>query len=155
MFDSSPGYPKSFVHTRLLPILGMTDDYNHYIGGVDIADQLRANFSTHQQGYKPWRALFYWLLDVSVINAYLIYEKQRKTKLRLARMPDKIRSPHRRFRESLVLALLKEILRFEDTALPQYITKNTLLPHIRLTRPIGIHIQIPGPRVTCLFCRWS
>jgi hypothetical protein len=31
---------KEYVHRRLLPIPGMVDDYNHFMNGVDIADQL-------------------------------------------------------------------------------------------------------------------
>ena len=29
-----------YKHTCLLPIPGAIDNYNHYMGGVDIADQL-------------------------------------------------------------------------------------------------------------------
>ena len=36
-----------YKHTRSLPILGAIDDYNHHMGGVDIADQLQAGFLTH------------------------------------------------------------------------------------------------------------
>ncbi len=39
-------YKDPYEYTRILPILGAIDDYNHYIGGVDIADQLRASFTT-------------------------------------------------------------------------------------------------------------
>jgi hypothetical protein len=35
-----------YKHTHLLPIPGAIDDYNHYMGRVDIADQLRSGFST-------------------------------------------------------------------------------------------------------------
>jgi hypothetical protein len=31
---------KEYVHHCLLPIPAMVDDYNHFINGVDIADQL-------------------------------------------------------------------------------------------------------------------
>jgi hypothetical protein len=34
-----------------IPLL--IDDYNHHMGGVDIANQLRANYETHQ---KAWRS---------------------------------------------------------------------------------------------------
>src|SRR6266576_208279 len=73
----------------------------------------------------------------------------------MVRMPDKIQSPHQCFQESLVLALLKNNSGFKAPAQTQYVTKNTLLLQIRLTRPIEIHVQVPGPRVSCLFCRWS
>jgi len=41
-----------YEHTRLLPIPRAIDDYNYYIGRVDIANQLRARFSTQQQELK-------------------------------------------------------------------------------------------------------
>ena len=52
MFKLPVRYKELYEHTRLLPILGAIEDYNHYIGGVDIADQLRARFSTQQRGVK-------------------------------------------------------------------------------------------------------
>jgi hypothetical protein len=35
-----------YERTRLLPIPSTIDDYNHHMGEVDIANQLRAGFST-------------------------------------------------------------------------------------------------------------
>jgi hypothetical protein len=78
MFSPPLGCKEPYEHTRLLPIPSAIDDYNHYMGGVDIADQLRAGFSTQQRGVKPWRPLFYWLLDSAIINAFCISEHQRK-----------------------------------------------------------------------------
>jgi hypothetical protein len=78
------------------------------MGGVDIADQLRAGFSTQQRGFKPWRPLFYWLLDSTIINAFRLSEHQRKSKLASAK--DKVCSAHRAFRTALVEALLKDPL---------------------------------------------
>ena len=46
MFSPPVGYKEPYEHTRLLPISSAINDYNHYMGGVDIADQLRARFST-------------------------------------------------------------------------------------------------------------
>jgi hypothetical protein len=59
MFSPPPKCKEPYEHTRLLPIPGAIDDYNHHMGGVDIADQLWAGFSTQQRGVKPWRPLFY------------------------------------------------------------------------------------------------
>ena len=152
IFEPLYGCKDAYVHTRLLPIPGMVDDYNHYMGGVDIANQLRSKFSTQQRGVKPWRPLFYWLLDTTIINAFLISENQRKAKLKLDEK-DKVRSAHRTFRESLVTALLLDIR--IPKADPKYITKNTRLPAIRLTRLIEIHFPRPIKRANCIFCRWS
>jgi hypothetical protein len=151
MFSPPLGCKEPYEHTRLLLIPGAIDDYNHYIGGVDIADQLQASFPTQQRRVKPWRPLFYWLLDTTIINAFRISECQRKAKL--SNTKDKVRSAHRAFREALVKALLQDPL---PKALKRsYVTKNTVLPSIRLTRPIGIHQPIPGKRAACVFCRWS
>jgi len=51
------------------------DDYNHHIKGVDQADSLRANLTCHRgQNYRTWWPLFYFLLDVSCANAYLLWK---------------------------------------------------------------------------------
>ena len=151
MFSPPAGCKEPYEHTRLLPIPSAIDDYNYYMGGVDIADQLRAKFSTQQRRVKPWRPLFYWLLDSTIINAFRLSEHQRKSKLGSG--IDKVRSTHRAFREALVSELLKNPV---PTALKQvYITKKTGLPQIRLTRPMDIHQLVPGKRAPCVFCRWS
>jgi hypothetical protein len=46
MFSPPIGCKEPYKHTRLLPIPSAIDDYNHYMGGVDIVDQLQAGFST-------------------------------------------------------------------------------------------------------------
>jgi hypothetical protein len=81
MFYPPLGCKEPYEHNRLLPIPGAIDDYHHYMGGVNIADQLRAGFSTQQRGVKPWRPIFYWLLDTAIINAFRISEHQRQAKL--------------------------------------------------------------------------
>jgi len=53
MFNSLARCKEPYKHTRDLLILIAIDDYNCFIGGVDIADQLRSGFSTQQQGVKP------------------------------------------------------------------------------------------------------
>ncbi|KAG9061872.1 hypothetical protein KI688_007023 [Linnemannia hyalina] len=56
----------------LLPIQKIIDDYNHHMNGVDIADQLRSYYSTQLRTYRAWVPIFFWLLDTTIINAYLI-----------------------------------------------------------------------------------
>ena len=45
MFNPPLGHKELYEHTRL-PIPRAIGNYNRYIGGVDIANQLRARFST-------------------------------------------------------------------------------------------------------------
>jgi len=58
---------------KLLLIPSLIDDYNQYMGGVDIADQLRSYYTTHLRGRRNWLPLFYWLLDTTPVNSYIFY----------------------------------------------------------------------------------
>jgi len=42
------------------------------MGGVDIADQLRAYYSTQRISLRSWYPLFFWMLDTAILNAYLV-----------------------------------------------------------------------------------
>jgi Transposase IS4 len=57
---------------KKLRIPKIIDDYNHYMNGVDIADQLRSYYCTQQTVRRNWMPLFFWLLDTAIINAYRI-----------------------------------------------------------------------------------
>ncbi|RPA91437.1 hypothetical protein L873DRAFT_1714144, partial [Choiromyces venosus 120613-1] len=48
------------------------DDYNHYMGGVDIANQWHASYTTHQRALRNWLAFFYFFLDLSTTNAHIL-----------------------------------------------------------------------------------
>jgi hypothetical protein len=50
---------------KLLPIPKIINDYNLFMGGVDIADQLR---SYYQKTRRTWMPMFFWLLDTAIIN---------------------------------------------------------------------------------------
>ena len=75
----------------LAPIPHMIDDYNLHKGGVHIADQYRCYFFTELVARRNWLSFFFWLLDISVVNSFLIF--------RLVREEDHI--PHKEFRLSL------------------------------------------------------
>lgn len=169
-------------HRKLLKIPKIDDDYNQYMGSVDIADQLRSYYSTQRVARRNWQPFFYWLLDTAIINSY-----------RLARTNGS-KISHRDFRTSLVTALLTSALSYHTlghslplTSSPtltpsgkpkfsflyrqrqhlqlrnplrqSYITNNTLEP-----RPVGklgtlqeghVRVRTPkGNRGWCLWCRW-
>ncbi|KAJ9652035.1 hypothetical protein H2201_009246, partial [Coniosporium apollinis] len=44
--------------------------YNHFMGGVDNADQLRVYYNTQRVHLKSWKPLWHWLLDVAIVNSY-------------------------------------------------------------------------------------
>ena len=51
--------------------------YNKKMGGVDIADQLSTYYSFGRKCVKWWRKYFFWLLEVSMVNSYLLYRSSR------------------------------------------------------------------------------
>jgi Transposase IS4 len=69
------------------------DSYNRYMGGVDIADQLRKNLTVHRPyEARTWRPLWYYILDTCLVNSYLIWK---------GKIEDSSNRAHRDFREAL------------------------------------------------------
>lgn len=49
-------------------------DYNKFMGGVDRFDQYMATYSVAQKSRWWWLKLFYYMLDTSIVNSYLLYK---------------------------------------------------------------------------------
>ena len=60
-------------YSKELNIPCFIDNYNHNMGGVDLANQFRESYETHRATLRNWWPLFYWLIDVACINAYRLY----------------------------------------------------------------------------------
>jgi hypothetical protein len=48
-------------------------EYTTHMRGVDVADQLRASYSTQNLTHKWWHRIFFFLLDMTVVNMFIIY----------------------------------------------------------------------------------
>ena len=84
------------------------DDYNHFKGGVDIADQYREAYFTQQTSRRNWLLLFYWLLDITIINGFLLAcSKVSTTATRSGRK--KLPITHKNFRLETALQLVEQI----------------------------------------------
>jgi len=83
-----------------VPISAITDDYNHYKVGVDVADLYHSYYFTQLKCLRNWPPNFYRLLDISVINSYLI----------LYCLPSSSHTPHlgssRLFQENLAKSII-------------------------------------------------
>ncbi|CAH1974500.1 unnamed protein product [Acanthoscelides obtectus] len=55
-------------------------DYNIHMGGVDLFDQYHENYSTSWKSRRWWIKFFYYLLDASIVNSYVLYKKTLKSK---------------------------------------------------------------------------
>ena len=49
----------------------VVNDYNQAMGGVDKADQLGVYYCIQLKSFKWWKKVFFWLLEVAVVNSYL------------------------------------------------------------------------------------
>jgi len=50
-------------------------DYQKYIGGVDLADQLAKTFSVIRKSRKAWKKLFGYGLEVCLLDFFIIMKK--------------------------------------------------------------------------------
>jgi hypothetical protein len=48
-------------------------EYTTHMRGVDVADQLRASYSSQTRSHKWWHRVWNFLLDVTVVNMYIMY----------------------------------------------------------------------------------
>ena len=54
--------------------------YNRYMLGVDKLDQMMCYYSFIHKSVKWWRKVFIWILELTVVNTYIIYQHTDKTK---------------------------------------------------------------------------
>ena len=80
----------------------MIDDYNLYMIGIDKLDHLMSYYSLLHKSVKWWRKVFFRVLEVTVVNAYIIY------KMLVVRRKEKLMS-HRAFRRQLIESLSEPI----------------------------------------------
>ncbi|GFN98692.1 PiggyBac transposable element-derived protein 4 [Plakobranchus ocellatus] len=48
-------------------------DYNMYMGGVDISDKKICHYASERSTRRYWKKIFQNLLDISVLNSWIIY----------------------------------------------------------------------------------
>jgi len=65
-------------HRKVLAIPTVVDDYNNGMNAVDLADQRQAAYSVHQRTRRSWVSLFYFLLNISLVNAHILFELARQ-----------------------------------------------------------------------------
>lgn len=125
-------------------------DYNLYIGGVDIYDQLRSYFLTQLITYRNQMPLFFQLLDASIINVYLLCKaRYGNLQTRLGTLKYMHYNTYRLFRyrlaQNLILSSARELYRLEDittriTFQQQSNTKRRLARRAREARLRGNYI---------------
>ena len=72
--SNGPAIRRAFGSQEWLnvPIPVIINDYNCYKVGVDVADQYRSYYFTQLKCLRNWPPIFFWLLDITIINSYLL-----------------------------------------------------------------------------------
>jgi hypothetical protein len=91
------GAVREAIHTS-----PMHYEYTTYMHGVDVADQLRASYSCQTRSHKWWHRVFFFLIDTTVVNMYIIY----LSLLRRQQVPSRPMT-HLQFKTQLCQALLQ------------------------------------------------
>ena len=63
--------------TRLVRRPAVIHDYNQYMGGVDKSDQLLTSYNLLMKSMRWWKTLFFHMVDVAVLNSYLLFQAWR------------------------------------------------------------------------------
>ena len=58
------------------------NNYAKNMIGVDVFDRKIETYSTHRRSVKWWRALFYYLLDLTISNANILYNSKLGKKMK-------------------------------------------------------------------------
>ena len=63
-------------HSQKPPVSkpAIVDCYNHFMNGVDIADQHSVYYRFIRKTVKWWKKIAFWLIEMSMVNSYILYK---------------------------------------------------------------------------------
>ena len=122
----------------------MIEKYNKYMGGVDKSDQFLQYHSSLRRTIRYWKTLFYHMLDVAIINSFVIYNwvlmEQGKKPI-----------SDNQFRDALILQLIDKY-----RVLPSSACSSTTVPKQEVLAPEKCRIQHgstpTSKQLRCSYC---
>ena len=129
----------------------VADVYNNNMAGCDQSDQLRAALTIHRKTRKWWHPLgIFWLIDQSLVNAYILYKDECKHFKEVAMSRKKF---HKAVAESLLgdyepAAPPKSRASFGSTTFNQRKRSSTSQDATIMCMPV----RIPGKQKQCKHC---
>jgi hypothetical protein len=78
------------------------------MGGVDVSDQYVSSYSFIRKSKKWWRKMFFWLLEVAVVNSFILYNLS-------AASNQKPKLSHKKYWQPLVKSLVGDVCNREGT----------------------------------------
>ena len=130
--------PKGCHEKRPLPCPTMIDDYNMYMGGVDLTDQHLSYYSmTTRKTLKWWKKGFWRLVDICIVNSWIVFRRNN---------PSSHIKSQRVFRVKLIEELVQPLLNLRASPdCPPYLQGR----HVRAStekRLIGKHFAYKNKR---------
>jgi len=133
------------------------DDYNHNMGGVDIADEMRSYYDTQLTSFRTWWPMLFWAYDTMVTNAYFIYKDMPQSSNTIT---------HKEFRLQCAWGLIltgsgpistSQIVRSTRAkSTPSNVQEGTSIP-LDQSCDCGhllVHLE-EGKQLGCWLCRWK
>ena len=126
--------------------------YNTFMGGVDKLDQFLSYYGFTRRTLKWWRKAFFALLDIAIVNGYILYTLADHTKKKLT---------HMQFRIELAKQLLLEVCHTlpssSNTSVFSHSPWSSLPPTSRLTErhflgKVPIRINGKSGQRDCAVC---
>lgn len=71
-------YDKKIKGMIMIPCPAIVFEYNKLMGGVDLNDSLQSLFRIHTRSKKYYHKLLFHVLDVTVLNCWLLYRRDSK-----------------------------------------------------------------------------
>ena len=127
--------------TKRLKIPVFIDNYNHFMNGVNVADQLRSYYMTQRIYMKNWKALWHFLLDITITNCYKIAYTTRERPYAYPRTHE----THKAFRIKLANSLFTDSWR-------QTYARSTNLAVVNLDPTKHLLQRISNTPKNCVIC---
>lgn len=94
--------PKGSREKKPIPCPTCIQDYNLFMGGVDLTDQYLSYYSlTQRRTIKWWKKVFWRMIDIAILNSWIIFRSN---------FPDSEINTHRLFRLELIHELVQPLL---------------------------------------------
>jgi hypothetical protein len=135
-----------------IPTSPILREYTTFMRGVDVADQLRASYSSLPRSHKWWHRVFFALLDMTDVNMYILYLSH------FASGPHRVARPmtHLRFKTALCESLLQGWTRQNERGNEVLTDRPTIhMPsHTHLKRLCVVY-KLHTPHTYCYKCNFK
>jgi len=95
--------------------------YNRYMNAIDRSDQILATHNVQRKCLRWWKAIFFHLIDLAVVNSYILFSEQREANSDFEQLQCPDRYNLENFREQLrqislkVRAIRAKIIYYKST----------------------------------------